>query len=166
MDKQIAELIKTLNGGLKQLPDLAKEMIHQYVVGHAVIAGLELVLAIILSVIGIKLLIKWLGDAELTDLTSEYKKAQAAYDKVAYSYINFLDPKHDEKQSTLDHEKYDKQKKLDFCREALEDKKTGLSFMGFSALVCGVIALPMYLFGLRSVYEALTPIWSIIKSLT
>jgi hypothetical protein len=35
MDKQVAELIKTLNGGLQHLPDLAKEMIHQYVIGHA-----------------------------------------------------------------------------------------------------------------------------------
>lgn len=48
MDKQVAELIKTLNGGLQHLPDLAKEMIHQYVIGHAFLGIVFLVMAIAL----------------------------------------------------------------------------------------------------------------------
>jgi tetrahydromethanopterin S-methyltransferase subunit C len=50
MDKQVAELIKTLNGGLQHLPDLAKEMIHQYVIGHAFLGIVFLVMAIALLV--------------------------------------------------------------------------------------------------------------------
>lgn len=50
MDKQVAELIKTLNGGLQHLPDLAKEMVHQYVVGHWVLAGVFLVIACLVAV--------------------------------------------------------------------------------------------------------------------
>jgi Na+/phosphate symporter len=48
MDKQIAELIKTLNGGLQHLPNLAKEMVNQYVVGHIFLGVAFLVMAIAL----------------------------------------------------------------------------------------------------------------------
>lgn len=51
MNREIAELIKTLNGGLKHLPGLAQQMVHQYVVGHMFVGISFILIAIIIATI-------------------------------------------------------------------------------------------------------------------
>ena len=53
MDKAISRLIDTLNGQVSTLPQLTKEVLHQWVVSHYVLAVIWLVAGVILALISI-----------------------------------------------------------------------------------------------------------------
>lgn len=111
MNKEINELINTLNGGLQQLPDLAKQMVNQYVVGHWVL-GIILLIAAVLVSFGLLHLYK--------DGVAESKNSDYYDDGTGY-----------------------------FVAAAVG------SLIPFTLFICAVI----------SIYEACTPIWSIIQAL-
>lgn len=53
MDKAVSQLIDTLNGQVSTLPQLTKEVLHQWVVSHYVLAVVWLVAGVVLALISI-----------------------------------------------------------------------------------------------------------------
>lgn len=173
MDKQVAELIKTLNGGLQHLPDLAKEMVHQYVVGHAVVGGLELLFSILTLIAALILIKKYLNrgnpfknyQALIIRSRSDRDIAREEWSKAINSGHHEDD--YEQKTKTAEekykHAEKDYQKVFD-NRPSEFDPMRGI-LTGFAAGL-STLSVILFLTGLIDIYRALTPIWSIVRSLT
>lgn len=196
MNKEIAQLIKTLNGGLQHLPDLAKQMVNQYVVGHAVIGATILVIAIALGFICFKTACQVKERLkEKTHSLDDIKKERSINDKK----MDELDDQWQHKLSSLfdnanpDHD-LDKSKILLKRRFEVNDsvnnkmtqylKRDDILFKQWQTAIdhqneiwqrtlpflyvsifTGVGSFAMLLISLKMIYQALTPIWSIIQAL-
>lgn len=163
MDKQVAELIKTLNGGLKQLPDLAKEMVHQYVVGHAVVGAIWTVISVIILVSAF-----FLGKYALKSL-QEYFRHESAIktarfeEKIAWDRYNDLSIT-DSKQGVL----HDEWKEKSQACANIVGTSDNYGIMVMTSVLCvmlGIVGIMMFASATSDIYKALTPIWSIVNSL-
>lgn len=166
MNKEVAALIKTLNGGLKHLPDLAQQMVHQYVVGHAVLSALELIATFLLLLgafyVGKKV---W----NLTELKNHnqtaLKRAERAMEDaqtkafgISFGSVNDEEDKRREQ---------DYQEKIN-AYEVLSDSmpsETSIIILTVLLVASLTFGLMMLLTGTIDLYRALTPIWSIISAL-
>lgn len=171
MDKQVAELIKTLNGGLRHLPDLAKEMVHQYVVGHAVVGGLELLFSILMVVVAVILFKKYLNRENPAKsyqaiIIQAQNDRDAAGDEWSKAINSWQEENYHEKTKEAER-KYNKayenyQKVLD-NRPSEFDPVNGV--LTGCAAGLSVLSAILLIVSLTDIYRALTPIWSIINSL-
>lgn len=59
MDKQIEELLRLLNQGVKHLPESVNVVVQQYALQRFVDAGFEFLLAVVLIVAALVMAIKW-----------------------------------------------------------------------------------------------------------
>lgn len=161
MNKEITQLIRTLNGGLQQLPDLAKQMVNQYVVGHAVMGVTELILAIIIGLICYKLFGK-IQKLQVKSLSAENSYHQVD-DQLSEMEENDASSIKDIDRWSATHKALLK-KMEDYNHLQISINQQKLPYQ-MAMFFCGGVCILAVVWGLTDIYRALTPIWSIIQAL-
>lgn len=78
MEKAVSQLIDTLNGQVSTLPQLTKEVLHQWVVSHYVLAVVWLVAGVVLALISIAVVKKGIA---------MYRENLSRWENRGYDYV-------------------------------------------------------------------------------